>query len=71
MIKELTEKQEIGLLSCGLIGSPYEDMSIDELEIKWVEFSNIQQADFLIVNEEGMRRFVKWMETGNSDDAWS
>ena len=71
MIKEFIEKQEIERLYELLADTPYTKMSIIELGIKWGEFSNIQQASFLIVNEEGLRRFVTWMETGNDDDAWS
>ena len=73
MIKELTEKEEIEYLKSGLnyLGSKYENMTLDELEEKWIAFSNIQQANFLIVTEEGLRRFITWMETGKDEDAWS
>lgn len=41
------------------------------LDLLWAEFSNIQHASSLIVDEESMERFKKWLESGDDKDAWS
>ena len=49
-------------------------MSIEdekEFNEKWIEFSEIQCASWIVVDKESMRRFEKWKETGDPDEAWS
>ena len=37
----------------------------------WRKFSNIQHAEYIVVDEESMKRFLLWRQTGNEEDAWS
>lgn len=46
-------------------------MAARTLNILWVTFSNDQEANCLVVTDEGIKRFRLWIKTGNSDDAWS
>ena len=40
-------------------------------EAKWLEFSELQGATCLEKDEASVKRFEKWLETGNAEDAWS
>ena len=49
----------------------FSGMSTRAIEVLWVEFSNIQKAEYLTVDKETLDRFVKWVASGNDEDAWS
>lgn len=40
-------------------------------EAKWLEFSEIQEATCLEKDSAAIKRFEKWLESGNDEDAWS
>ncbi len=44
---------------------------LDEFREKWLEFSNLQAANELIVDESSVCRFYVWLKTGDPEDAWS
>jgi hypothetical protein len=46
-------------------------MSENALMILWKRFSEIQHANFLIIDGDAIERFVKWIETGDDNEAWS
>lgn len=49
----------------------FEEINANDFEEKWKEFSNIQCAEYLIIDSESMNRFRRWVKTENPDDAWS
>ena len=44
-----------------------DDIDTDE----WYEFSAVQQATCLIVDDESLERFYVWRTTRSPTDAWS
>ena len=38
---------------------------------KWKEFSNIQKAEYLIIDEDSVSRFYVWLNTKEDEDAWT
>lgn len=47
------------------------NLSVRALEILYIEFCNIQQAEWLLVDDESLERFFNWLATGDDDEAWS
>lgn len=41
------------------------------LAILWREFSIIQQAEWIIVDEQSAERFYAWFVSGDAADAWA
>ena len=45
---------------------------LKELEEKlWIQFSNIQCASYIVQDEESIKRFNKWLSTGDDEEAWT
>ena len=40
-------------------------------EKKWREFSEIQCATWIYVDKESLTRFIKWIISGDDEEAWS
>lgn len=40
------------------------------LNMLWINFSNDQQAECVLVDDESVYRFIIWIASGNPDDAW-
>ena len=38
---------------------------------EWAEFSHIQQAHWLVIDDQNIARCKRWLETGNNKDAWA
>jgi hypothetical protein len=47
------------------------ELPSDITETQWREFSEIQHATFLIVDEESLVRYRLWEASGDDEDAWS
>lgn len=72
MFNELTEGMELSELKKlkSLMPEDYR-LSARILNMLWVNFSNDQTANCVIVDKESVERFIKWIETGDPDEAWS
>jgi len=46
-------------------------LAVRILNMLWVNFSNDQAAECLIVDDESVQRFKEWLASGNPDDARS
>lgn len=42
----------------------------NELKDKWIEFSNIQHANWMNPTPDAILRFVNWLKSGDNEDAW-
>jgi len=49
--------------------SPISVLSEKALRVLWEEFSQIYCASYLIYNDHYGERFIKWVISGNDDDA--
>jgi hypothetical protein len=65
MMDELNEVEITSLRAAGFTESA------DVLGGLWRQFSEIQQASFLLVTVEAIERFRLWRETGADEDAWA
>ena len=46
-------------------------LTIDEFDKVWREFSEIQCATYLVIDEDTTKRFKLWRISGDPEDAWS
>lgn len=43
----------------------------DITEEQWERFSEIQCAEYLVVDDESISRCREWIKSGDDEDAWS
>jgi hypothetical protein len=72
MFDELTEGMDLKDLKklLKLMPSDYR-LSARILNMLWINFSHDQFASEMVVDRETVDRFIKWIETGDPDEAIS
>ena len=48
-----------------------QELPEDITEEQWIEFSEIQCAVYLVVDDQSVSRCQEWIKSGNDEDAWS
>jgi hypothetical protein len=56
---------------CGLVRWGNLHGNTDKMFLDWIEFSEVQCAGGLDIDKAGVKRFLKWKETGDDNEAWT